>query len=83
MKSTRAWWITLGVLALLIALPMLLRKDTTQRPAPGTRRLVVFTPHSETIRREFSDNGSRSAWQQERINERLFNATVQGDLRAL
>ena len=59
MKSNRAWWITLGTLALLIALPMLLRKDTTQRPAPGTRRLVVFTPHSETIRREFSEAFSR------------------------
>ncbi len=55
MKTTRAWWITLGTLALLIVLPLLLRKDTNQRPAPGTRRLVIFTPHSESIRREFSE----------------------------
>ncbi|NBS04279.1 MAG: hypothetical protein EBS64_03485 [Verrucomicrobia bacterium] len=40
-------------------MPLLLRKDTNQRPAPGSRRLVIFTPHSESIRREFSEAFSR------------------------
>lgn len=59
MRPIRTWWLTLGVLAALVAVPLLLRKDTTQRPAPGARRLVVFTPHSETIRREFAEAFSR------------------------
>ena len=55
MKNVRVWWLTLGCIGLLIALPLALRKDSTQMPTAGTRRLVIYTPHSETIRKEFAE----------------------------
>ena len=59
MKNLRVWWLTLGCIGLLIALPLALRKDSTQMPTAGTRRLVIYTPHSETIRKEFAEAFSR------------------------
>ncbi len=51
-----------GLLALLVALPLALREDTTQLPAGGARRLVILTPHGESIRREFAEAFARD-WQ--------------------
>jgi iron(III) transport system substrate-binding protein len=59
MKNLRTWWLTLGCIGLLIALPLSLRKDSTQTPSAGARRLVIFTPHSETIRQEFAEAFAR------------------------
>jgi ABC-type sulfate transport system substrate-binding protein len=44
-----------GLLALLVALPLTLRQDTTQAPSSDARRLIILTPHGESIRREFAE----------------------------
>lgn len=55
MNQARTIWTTLGLLVLLVVLPLALREDTTQVPNDRSRRLVVYTPHSESIRREFAE----------------------------
>ncbi len=55
-------------LALVIALPFLLRSRDARRAAPDARtalRLVILTPHNEAIRQEFAR--AFSAWHQERF----------------
>ena len=59
-----------GLLALLIALPLALRQDTTQLPTGGARRLVILTPHGESIRREFAESFARD-WQR-RTGEAVY-----------
>ncbi|MES2661382.1 MAG: extracellular solute-binding protein [Verrucomicrobiota bacterium] len=53
--KTRAW-IIFGLLALIVALPMLMRRQTattSARTADDT--LVILSPHNESIRQEFGE----------------------------
>jgi ABC-type Fe3+ transport system substrate-binding protein len=53
--KTRAW-IIFGLLALIVALPLLMRRDTaTVSPGTADDRLVILTPHNESIRQEFGE----------------------------
>ncbi len=53
--KTRAWTI-FGLLALIVALPMLLRRESaTADPRLAQDRLVVLSPHNESIRQEFGE----------------------------
>jgi len=53
--KTRAW-IIIGLLALIVALPLVLRRESaTTSPRLADDRLVVLTPHNESIRREFGE----------------------------
>ncbi len=52
----RRAWIIFGLLALIVALPMVLRRDTaTASPRDADDRLVILTPHNESIRQEFGE----------------------------
>ena len=55
MSQARTIWITLGLMLFLVVLPLVLREDTNQVPNTNARRLVIYTPHSESIRREFAE----------------------------
>ena len=53
--KTRAW-IIFGLLALIVALPMLLRRQSaTADPRGAEDRLVILSPHNESIRQEFGE----------------------------
>jgi len=53
--KTRAW-IIFGLLALIVALPLVMRRETaTVSPAEADERLVILTPHNESIRQEFGE----------------------------
>jgi ABC-type Fe3+ transport system substrate-binding protein len=53
--KTRAW-IIFGLLALIIALPMALRRQTaTTHSRKADDRLVILSPHNESIRQEFGE----------------------------
>lgn len=57
--KTRAW-IIFGLLALIVALPLLLRRETaTVAPGSADDRLVILTPHNESIRQEFGEAFAR------------------------
>lgn len=59
-----------GLLALLVALPLVLRQDTTQAPSANARRLIILTPHGESIRREFAEAFAKH-WQKNH-NEAVY-----------
>lgn len=49
-------WIIFGLLALTIALPMAMRrKSATKTSQTADDRLVILSPHNETIRQEFGE----------------------------
>jgi ABC-type Fe3+ transport system substrate-binding protein len=49
-------WIIFGLLALIIALPMALRRQTaTSASRKADDRLVILSPHNESIRQEFGE----------------------------
>lgn len=53
--KTRAW-LVLGLLALIIALPIAMRRETsTVSPDRADDRLIILTPHNESIRQEFGE----------------------------
>lgn len=53
--KTRLWTIT-GLLALMIAVPVSLRRETqTVSPRQADDKLIVITPHNESIRLEFGE----------------------------
>jgi ABC-type Fe3+ transport system substrate-binding protein len=53
--KTRAW-IIVGLLAFIVALPFVLRRETaTTGSAKADDHLVVLTPHNESIRREYGE----------------------------
>lgn len=53
--KTRAW-IIFGLLALIVALPMALRRQTsTTSPRTADDTLVIISPHNESIRQEFGE----------------------------
>lgn len=53
--KTRAW-IIFGLLALIVALPMALRRKTaTTSPRSADDTLVIISPHNESIRQEFGE----------------------------
>ncbi|MBX3742605.1 MAG: extracellular solute-binding protein [Akkermansiaceae bacterium] len=58
--KTRALLI-LGLLAVIVALPVVMRRETaTVSPAEADDRLVIITPHHESIRLEFEE--AFAAW---------------------
>jgi ABC-type Fe3+ transport system substrate-binding protein len=58
--KTRAW-IIFGLLALIVALPLTLRRNTeTASSRRADDHLVVLTPHNESIRQEFGE--AFAAW---------------------
>ena len=49
-------WIIIGLLAGIVALPLALRRETSTTSARlADDRLVILTPHNETIRREYGE----------------------------
>ncbi len=49
-------WIIFGLLALIVALPLALRRQTaTSSSRNAEDRLVILTPHNESIRQEFGE----------------------------
>jgi iron(III) transport system substrate-binding protein len=57
--KTRAW-IIVSLLALIIALPLSLRRATdTRSSSRADDRLVILTPHNESIRQEFGEAFAR------------------------
>ena len=59
MTSHRPILAVAGLLALLVAVPILLRDNSTQAHDTGARRLVIITPHGESIRKEFGEAFAR------------------------
>jgi ABC-type Fe3+ transport system substrate-binding protein len=54
-------WIIIGLLALIVALPIVLRRETsTASSRKAQDHLVVLTPHNESIRNEFGE--AFAAW---------------------
>lgn len=52
----RRVWIIFGLLAGIVALPLALRRETATTSAQlADDRLVILTPHNETIRREYGE----------------------------
>jgi len=53
--KTRAW-IIIGLLTLIVALPLAMRRETaTASPRGADDRIIILTPHNESIRREFGE----------------------------
>ncbi|HVJ46133.1 MAG TPA: hypothetical protein VM511_07090, partial [Luteolibacter sp.] len=49
-------WIIIGILAAIVALPVALRRETsTVSPHEADDKLVIITPHNESIRQEFGE----------------------------
>jgi len=49
-------WIIFGLLALIVALPMALRRETaTTNSRKADDHLIILTPHNESIRQEFGE----------------------------
>jgi iron(III) transport system substrate-binding protein len=68
--KTKAW-IIFGLLALIIALPLALRRETSttnSRKADDT--IVIITPHNESIRKEFA--GAFASWWKEKTGRSLY-----------
>jgi ABC-type Fe3+ transport system substrate-binding protein len=63
--KTRAW-IIFGLLAFIVALPMVMRRETaTTSNRKADDHLVILTPHNESIRQEFGEAVARY-WKQTR-----------------
>ena len=53
--KTRAW-IIFGLLALIVALPLTMRRQSaTTSPRNADDRLIILSPHNESIRQEFGE----------------------------
>ena len=53
--KTRAW-IIFGLLALIVALPLAMRRQSaTTSPRNADDRLIILSPHNESIRQEFGE----------------------------
>lgn len=64
-------------LGIVVALPLVLRRDVEITPSAGVLRLEVITPHNETIQREFGE--AFAQWYlQERGQEVYVNWLVPG-----
>lgn len=49
-------WLIIGLLALIVALPMILRRETaTSNSRTADDHLIILTPHNESIRQEFGE----------------------------
>ena len=59
MSNHRPILIVITLLVLLCVLPIAFRRDSNQGKASQARRLVIITPHSESIRREFAEGFAR------------------------
>ena len=55
MKLWKKLSLVLVPLAVVVALPLVLRRDVDVIPGAGVLRLEVITPHNETIQREFGE----------------------------
>ncbi len=62
--------IVVSLLALLIGLPLALRRDAGPDSSQATRRLSIVTPHNETIRREFGR--AFVEWWREKTGETIY-----------
>jgi ABC-type Fe3+ transport system substrate-binding protein len=68
--SHRRTWIVIGLLAAIVALPISLRRDTATASArKADDRLVVITPHNESIRAEFGE--AFAGWWRERTGRTI------------
>ncbi|OYV05074.1 MAG: hypothetical protein CFE26_13495, partial [Verrucomicrobiales bacterium VVV1] len=60
-----------GLLALIVALPLSMRRETvTVSPEKADDRLVIITPHNESIREEFGE--AFAAWWKKRTNRTIY-----------
>lgn len=57
-------------LAIVVALPLMLRRDVEVAPGEGVLRLDVITPHNETIQREFGE--AFVSWYQEKKGKEVY-----------
>jgi len=63
--------IIFGLLALIVALPISMRRETvTVSPEKADDRLVIITPHNESIREEFGE--AFAAWWKKRTNRTIY-----------
>lgn len=68
--KTRAWLI-LGILTAIVALPVALRRETaTVPPDKADDRLVIITPHHESIRLEFEE--AFAAWWKKNTGRTIY-----------
>lgn len=70
MKLWQKLTIVLVPLGIVVALPLVLRRDVTVVPGAGVLRLEVITPHNETIQREFGEAFVR--WYEEKNGEEVY-----------
>ncbi|MDQ8192403.1 ABC transporter substrate-binding protein [Roseibacillus persicicus] len=57
-------------LGIVVALPLVLRRDVEVAPGAGVLRLEVITPHNETIQREFGE--AFVEWYQEKHGREVY-----------
>jgi ABC-type Fe3+ transport system substrate-binding protein len=60
MNKNRPIFVVIALLVLLSVFPLALRRDSNQGKTGQERRLVIITPHSESIRREFAEGFARN-----------------------
>ena len=70
MKLWQKLALVLVPLGVVVALPLVLRRDVTVVPGAGVLRLEVITPHNETIQREFGEAFVR--WYQEEKGREVY-----------
>lgn len=64
-------WIIIGLLVAIVALPLALRRQTsTVSPDRADDRLVILSPHNESIRHEFGE--AFAAWWKEKTGRSLY-----------
>ena len=67
----RRAWLILGILAAIVALPVVLRRETTTvSPDKADDRLVIITPHHESIRLEFAE--AFAAWWKAKTGRSIY-----------
>ncbi len=63
--------IIVGLLAVIVLLPVLLRKETaTANPGDADDRLVIITPHNESIRNEYGE--AFATWWKEKSGRSVY-----------
>lgn len=70
MKLWQKLAVVLVPLGIVVALPLLLRRDAEVAPGAGVLRLEVITPHNETIQREFGE--AFVTWYQEKHGREVY-----------
>lgn len=70
MKLWQRLSLVLVPLGVVVALPLVLRRDAEVAPGAGVLRLEVITPHNETIQREFGE--AFVTWYQEKHGREVY-----------